>query len=114
MDEGHRRSRNRCDDERRGQRHATGCIEALDGPESHHRADEHHALDPEIDDPGTLGEELSQRGEYEGRPVEHRGRDDDHDEALVDPAREDLAGHELASTAASGTTGVTVRPKRIR
>jgi hypothetical protein len=35
--------------------------EAGDGP------DEHHALDPEVDDPGPLGDDLSERGEEEGR-----------------------------------------------
>ena len=74
---------------------AVADLDPLDGPEPHHGPDEHHPLHSEVEHARALGQELPERGEE--RPVQH-GRGSDHDEeALVDPARHEPAGHDATS-----------------
>ena len=49
VDECHRRPRERRHGHRRGEGQVGGHVEPLHGPEPHHRTDEHHALDAEIE-----------------------------------------------------------------
>ena len=44
--------------------------------ESGHGPEQHHALDPEVQDTGTLGEDLADGREQEDRPAGDPGRQD--------------------------------------
>ena len=88
MDRGHRRAAPVADasdgeDEHRRAR----AVDALRHPEADRRAEEHHPLDPEVEDAGALGEQLAEGRVEERRPVEHRLREHDHEQAVVDLRR---------------------------
>ena len=70
----------------------------LDAQKPHHRADEHHPLDAEVEHAGALREQLAERGEQKGGAVGDGGREDDHDDPVVHP---DASG-----------AGVATRPDR--
>ena len=46
-------------------------------------AEQHHALDAEVEHAGALGEHLAQRGEEDRRAVEHRRGQRDDEQAVV-------------------------------
>ncbi len=101
MDQRDREPRKRGDPDREQEHEPTGAADRLDGPEAHHRADEHHPLDPEVEHAGALREQLAEGGVEEGRPVgDRRGEHDDEDRVV--------------HAAASAGTARPRRPKRIR
>ena len=94
VDERHRPAGDRGDEDREQQR-----VGALHGPEAHHRADEHHPLDAEVEHAGALGEQLTERGVEQRRSVGDRRREHDDQDRVVDPAgREER--HAVPPTAA--------------
>ena len=61
-----------------------GAVDPLRDPEADRGAEQHHPLDAEVEDAGALGEELAERRVEKRRPVEHRLREHDHEQAVVD------------------------------
>jgi hypothetical protein len=88
MDQGHRAPGKRGDENGDRQR-----ADVLHRPEAHHGADEHHPLDPEVQDTRPLRQQLTERGVEKRRAVDDRRGQDDDDDRVVDAAgREDHAG----------------------
>ena len=61
-------------------------VDPLDGPEADHRADEHHPLDPEIEHPRPLREQLAERRVEQRRPVGDARGDQDDEQRVVHAA----------------------------
>ncbi len=80
----------------------------LHRPEPHHRAHQHHPLDPQVEYPGSLGQQLPQRGEEDRRAVGNRLREDGDHQGVID-------AHGDGSAAGAASTGARARlPKRTR
>src|SRR5262249_35868316 len=60
----------------------------------------HHALDAEVQDAGTLGQQLPDPGEHQRGPVQDRRDDDRHPDVVVDAGdhRDSPAATEVGST----------------
>ena len=61
-------------------------VHALDRPEAHHGADEHHPLDAEVEHARALREQLAERREEQRRAVGDAGGDQDDEERVVHAA----------------------------
>ena len=84
VDRSQRPSRERRDEDGQEQHRRPGAVDSLRDPEADRGSEEHHPLDAEIEDSRALGQKLPERRVQERRPVEHRLREHDHEQAVVD------------------------------
>ena len=92
VDRGHRRSGCSGCEHGREQDDGARAVEALCRPEADRRPEQHHPLDAEVEDAGSLREQLAECRVEQRRSVEHGLRQHEHEQAVVD-------GHATGSVA---------------
>src|SRR5262249_19335865 len=105
VDQRHRRAAQCRDEHRDDQRERRPRMDALDRPEAHHRADEHHPFDAEVEHAGPLREQLAERAEEERRAVRDTTCDQRDEQRVV---------HDAAPAGAVGADTRGVRTMRTR
>ena len=102
--------RERAAGEHAGRQREPRVVPRVAGEERAHRTEQHHALDPEVQDARAFGQDLAERGQGERHPEADRARerDDPHVavEAAVGEDRRDRMHHAGAASGAGSATGV--------
>ena len=92
-----------------GRQREPRVVPRVAGEERAYRTEQHHALDPEVQDARALGEDLPERGQGQRHPEADRTRerDDPHVavEAAVGEDRRDRVHHAGAASGAASATG---------